>query len=957
MAVLNDLIVSGASRLAGPVKANSIQMDILKAPTTSGGATYGPGTNGQVLKSNGSTVYWGTDAGYTHPTFTTYASGLYKVTVNNQGHVTAAIAVTKADITGLGVPGSDTNTTYTFASGSTNGAFTVTPSGGSAQSVAIYGLKSAAYKDAVSTNTASTVVLRDSNGNFSAGTITATLSGNAATASALKGATSSSVPLSNGGAGYVSYVYNVISNTAGNPPDSNNANGVLTFNTHSGNYYHQLAFSSNNNLYHRAVNGTALTTSTGWNRIMTSNQAIPYIVGPTTDTTAGTWTGTCEDITAYVDGLTIIYVPKVAGASTTTLNINGLGAKTCYYTNSSKLTTHFSVNTPIMLTYIGGTWKRADYDSNTNTQIRVYRQTSGYNGDYPILVSRTALNSIGTAGTNSSYTLVYGVIGQDGAKTPTINPHTGVITAPGGFSGGVKDYNNGTLTKFGYSTSGMAQSAATWLGAWDATVSGEYRLRAVKQADLRVAYAESATKDGSDNVITSYYMPKGYWNWSGQSGQPTWLWGGNSANTYYVYNPSNFNVNSATKWTTARTITIKGDMQGSVSIDGSANKDLIITNYSCSVGSNNTSSYPYHRIAYITNKSSTHSDADCILDIRKNYDNASFGRIKISFRTNSSGAAVSCNARWIYRSGFAADDVTIAWWGVTGNACYADVFLKVGTWARTSVYQPYGSRSWTLVSSSEGTDGANPTEAYATVAAAGTALHSQAYTATASATDTGIVNYANSAGSIAWSDITGKPSTYTPASHNHDSLYLKLTGGSLSGRLTINSTNNTASPTGQSLVLNGVTGSTDIALAPGIGFHIGSITWGSLKFVSSGHFALYNSDCSEYMPIVCSAATATNMTAQYYNSPSSTALYVQSSSTLYLKSAASTSLIFMPQGVEKARFDTSGNFKISTVTYNSTTVDNSTAAHRNIKIIPPSTVVTVGSTAIPTGEVWLQYQE
>lgn len=36
-------------------------------------------------------------------------------------------------------------------------------------------------------------------------------------------------------------------------------------------------------------------------------------------------------------------------------------------------------------------------------------------------------------------------------------------------------------------------------------------------------------------------------NWSGQSGQPTWLWGGNSLHTYYVYNPSNFNVNSAAK--------------------------------------------------------------------------------------------------------------------------------------------------------------------------------------------------------------------------------------------------------------------------------------------------------------------------------------------------------------------------------------------------------------------------
>lgn len=34
-------------------------------------------------------------------------------------------------------------------------------------------------------------------------------------------------------------------------------------------------------------------------------------------------------------------------------------------------------------------------------------------------------------------------------------------------------------------------------------------------------------------------------NWSGQSGQPTWLWGGNDKNSYYVYNPANFNVNSA----------------------------------------------------------------------------------------------------------------------------------------------------------------------------------------------------------------------------------------------------------------------------------------------------------------------------------------------------------------------------------------------------------------------------
>ena len=39
-----------------------------------------------------------------------FASGLYKITTNSEGHVTAATAVAKADITGLGIPGSDTNT-------------------------------------------------------------------------------------------------------------------------------------------------------------------------------------------------------------------------------------------------------------------------------------------------------------------------------------------------------------------------------------------------------------------------------------------------------------------------------------------------------------------------------------------------------------------------------------------------------------------------------------------------------------------------------------------------------------------------------------------------------------------------------------------------------------------------------------------------------------------------------
>lgn len=35
------------------------------------------------------------------------------------------------------------------------------------------------------------------------------------------------------------------------------------------------------------------------------------------------------------------------------------------------------------------------------------------------------------------------------------------------------------------------------------------------------------------------------YNWSGQGGQPQWLWGGNDVSNMYVYNPSNFSVNYA----------------------------------------------------------------------------------------------------------------------------------------------------------------------------------------------------------------------------------------------------------------------------------------------------------------------------------------------------------------------------------------------------------------------------
>ena len=72
-------------------------------------------TNG-LMSAADKTKLDGVTAGankYTHPRYTARASGLYKVTVDSTGHVSAATAVTKSDITALGIPiGEDHEITF-----------------------------------------------------------------------------------------------------------------------------------------------------------------------------------------------------------------------------------------------------------------------------------------------------------------------------------------------------------------------------------------------------------------------------------------------------------------------------------------------------------------------------------------------------------------------------------------------------------------------------------------------------------------------------------------------------------------------------------------------------------------------------------------------------------------------------------------------------------------------------
>lgn len=97
-------------------------------------------TTGSIVGDTLTLTKGATYNNYVHPVGNapSKATGLYKFSTDATSHVNSVTAVTKADITALGIPAQDTttNTTYTFANGS-SGNFTVTPSGGSAQTVSI----------------------------------------------------------------------------------------------------------------------------------------------------------------------------------------------------------------------------------------------------------------------------------------------------------------------------------------------------------------------------------------------------------------------------------------------------------------------------------------------------------------------------------------------------------------------------------------------------------------------------------------------------------------------------------------------------------------------------------------------------------------------------------------------------------------------------------------------------
>lgn len=268
-------------------------------------------------------------------------------------------------------------------------------------------------------------------------------------------------------------------------------------------------------------------------------------------------------------------------------------------------------------------------------------------------------------------------------------------------------------------------------------------------------------------------------------------------------------ANSANKLATARTVSGGTDITLSFNYDGSGNSSANIGFYSSSASVGDKNNYPFHRFAKLDTIAASYSDKSTTFFISQDYSGGGFGIVRIVLRTNNSSLASTVEVKWLVRCGLSADSVQVGIYNVFGKT-YADAFFKTGgsyagTCFRTLASGARGgiSRTWVLVNSSEvsgtsATDAKTSTECYATIAAAGTALHKQAYSSIVSGTDSGTASYANSAGSansVAWGNVTGKPSTFAPSSHTHNYAGSSSAGGAansankLATARTINGTN------------------------------------------------------------------------------------------------------------------------------------------------------------------------
>lgn len=112
-----------------------------------------------------------------------------------------------------------------------------------------------------------------------------------------------------------------------------------------------------------------------------NNSEPEYIVGTHGTTATATWSGTCSKLTQIKDGTVIFFYLTSAGASNVTLNLtlaNGTstGAKNVYFKGTTRLSTHYPINSIVALAYTtkkdNGAWYVISANDNNSWNATEY---------------------------------------------------------------------------------------------------------------------------------------------------------------------------------------------------------------------------------------------------------------------------------------------------------------------------------------------------------------------------------------------------------------------------------------------------------------------------------------------------------------------------------------------------------------------------------------------------------
>lgn len=296
---------------------------------------------------------------------------------------------------------------------------------------------------------------------------------------------------------------------------------------------------------------TAITGLTNTNYSMTTSAAAKDII-----TLAGTLTDNIQVIVPTFKKTWII-ANLTTGAFTITVKTSGGSGVVIPQTGASQPAQVWGDGTNVNFA-LSSPWATI---TSTPTTVQGYGITNAVRNDQPNAITTAAGNNTQSAVNNATGTANYAAwfATNNAARSVQFGITSSAFSGPyvaNGPSGEQGFFGTSSALPVSIFTAGTARiniagdGSSINLMSTNIQANGSNVISTANIGSQSVLYATSAGRAypyRSDGTAISFI-------WSGQSGQPSWLLGGNDGTNFYVYNPSNFNVNSAT-YATIGTVT------------------------------------------------------------------------------------------------------------------------------------------------------------------------------------------------------------------------------------------------------------------------------------------------------------------------------------------------------------------------------------------------------------------